>query len=288
MTSQPVTVICLCYNQEPFVREAVLSVLGQTYSNIQLLVVDDASTDNSVSVIQGLAAAYPQIQFLPLRRNHGNCKAFNHALRYATGQYIIDLAADDVLLPDRVSAGVSALEQAGDRFGVNFTDADWMAEDGSHLYRHSKRFPHHTVPRGDIYKDLISRFFICSPTMMFRRRVIDALGGYDEGLAYEDFDFWIRSSRYFHYCYTPEVLVRKRVVRNSMSQRQLSFLSPQLESTFRVCEKIMALNRNREEQRALARRIVYEARVCLRLLNFSLARRYVTLYQKNRSLRYHR
>jgi len=286
MALPPVTVICLCYNQERFVKAAILSVLGQTYSNIQLLVVDDASTDNSVSVIQDLVTAYPGIQFLPLQRNQGNCGAFNHALRHATGRYIIDLAADDILLPERVGAGVAALEEAGDRFGVNFTDADWMAEDGSHLYRHSTRFPHRTIPQGNIYKELISRFFICSPSMMFRRSVIDALGGYDEDLAYEDFDFWIRSSRYFYYCYTAEVLVKKRVVKNSMSQKQFSFFSPQLKSTFRVCEKIMSLNRNREEQKALDSRIRYEIRICLRLLNFSLAREYLKLYFKNRRLRY--
>lgn len=286
MAFPSVTVICLCHNQGPFVKEAILSVLGQTYPDIQLIVVDDASTDDSVPLIREMVALHPGIQFLPLPRNMGNCKAFNQALRYAQGQYMIDLAADDILLPDRVSKGVAALTRAGDLFGVHFTDADWIAEDGAHLYRHSKRFPHATIPEGNIYKGLISRFFICSPTMMFRRNVIDALGGYDEDLAYEDFDFWIRSSRNFHYCYTPEVLVKKRVVRHSMSQKQFLLFSPQLRSTFRVCEKIMVLNRNHEEQRALGKRILYEIKVCLRLLNFSLAAEYLGLYFKNSRLHY--
>jgi len=286
MSLPRVTVICLCYNQERFVAEAILSVLYQTHPDIQLLVVDDASTDNSAAVIQALVRLHPQINFLQRPENGGNCKSFNQALLRAEGEYIIDLAADDVLLPDRVSKGVAALTRAGDAYGVNFTDADWMAEDGTFLYRHSARFPHETIPQGDIYQDLIGRFFICSPSMMIKRSVLDALGGYDETLAYEDFDFWIRSSRIFEYCYTPEVLVKKRIVKNSMSHKQFTLRSPQLKSTFRVCQKILDLNESKAEQKALGGRILYEIKICLRLLHFSLALDYVKLYFKNVSLRY--
>lgn len=287
MTSPPrVTVICLCYNQERFVREAIFSVLNQTHPDIQLLVVDDASTDNSARVIKDCIASHPDIRFFPLSRNVGNCRAFNHALAHAGGDFIIDLAADDVLLPDRVTQGILALDGTDGSYGVHFTDAEWISEEGHLLYRHSDRFPHHTIPQGDIYRDLITRFFICSPSMMFRREVIASLGGYDETLRYEDFDFWIRSSRTFRYRYTPEVLVRKRVVRNSMSKRQFSLLSSQLESTFRVCEKIMLLNRSAAEQRALQKRIVYEMRVCLRLLHLPLFLKYAHLFMQNRRMKY--
>jgi len=288
MPSPRVTVICLCHNQGRFVREAIQSVLGQTYSNIQLLVVDAASTDNSVKVISECLAARPEIRFIALAENCGNCKAFNQALQQAEGEYIIDLAADDVLLPDRVRKGVMSLAQAGDPYGVNFCDADWISEEGGFKHRHSDRFPHNTIPEGDIYRDLIARFFICSPTMIFKRRVIESLGGYDESLSYEDFDFWIRSSRIFHYCYTPEVMVQKRIVEGSMSQKQFSIRSPQLRSTFRVCEKIMALNKSVAEQKALARRLLYETRVCMQLMHFPLVLKYAGLYLKNNSLRYER
>lgn len=281
MALPPVTVICLCYNQARFVEEAINSVLAQTYPHIQLVVVDDASTDDSVPVIRRLVALHPEIEFLSLTQNVGNCKAFNQALERAKGEYIIDLAADDILLPRRVARGVEALSSAHGACDVQFTDAEWVAEDGSHLYWHSDRFPHHTIPQGNIYKDLISRFFICSPTVMFRRDVIQSLGGYDENLAYEDFDFWIRSSRSFRYCYTPEMLVKKRVVKNSMSHKQFTLFNSQQRSTYRVCEKIMSLNRNLDEKNALARRILYEMRVCLRLLDFPLLVQYTILYLKN-------
>ncbi|MFZ6013653.1 MAG: glycosyl transferase, partial [Bacteroidota bacterium] len=102
-----------------------------------------------------------------------------------------------------------------------------------------------------------------------------------ESLYYEDFDFWIRSSRKYRYCYTPEILVKKRVVKDSMYHQQFRRLSPQLQSTLKVCEKILLLNRTGDERRALNKRIGYEIRVCLRLGAVSLALQYVKLFWRN-------
>ncbi|MBL7857901.1 MAG: glycosyltransferase [Cyclobacteriaceae bacterium] len=277
MTPPLVSVICLCHNHARFVREAIESVLLQTYPNIQLLVVDDASTDESVTVIQDLIAAYPSITFLSLRKNVGNCKAFNHGLALTTGAFIIDLAADDVLLPERIENGVQSFQEHSPDYGVHFSDAEWIDEAGQHVYNHSEKFPHHTIPQGDVYRHLIERYFICSPSMMFKREVMEYMGGYDETLAYEDFDFWIRSSRKFNYCYTPAILVKKRIVKDSLSERQFKHGSLQQESTYQVCKKIYKLNRTREEKRALQRRVYYEIGVNLRLYNPGLATRLFVL-----------
>lgn len=286
MSGPLVTVICLCHNQARFVGEALESVRNQTWPSVQLIVVDDASTDDSAAVIRECLAGLPSTTFLQLPQNVGNCTAFNKALAFAEGDYIIDFAADDILLPDRIRVGVEALTAAGDKFGVNFTDANWMDEEGRHLYTHSSRFPHETIPQGDIYVHLIRRFFICSPTVMFRTHVIRELGGYDESLAYEDFDFWMRSSRIFKYCYTPQVLVQKRVVSGSMSEKQFKRFSPQLRSTFRICEKILEMNRSRDEQAALSERIKYEMRVAARFLDAPLLAKYASLWMRNRRKHY--
>ena len=281
-----VSVICLCYNQGRFIAEAIRSVLNQTYPNIQLIIVDDASQDNSTEIIQRLREKHPSVETLLLKQNAGNCKAFNKGLRVAKGEFIIDLAADDILLPNRVAVGVRTLLAAGPMYGVHFSDADWISEKGEFLYHQSDRFPHQTIPTGNIYRDLISRFFICSPTMMYTREVMNRLGGYDEDLLYEDFDFWIRSSRNFLYAYSPEVLAKKRIVKKSLSEKQFQILSPQLKSTFRVCEKVLLLNRSVEEKIALRHRILYEMRVCLKLLHFTLLVEYLLLYFKNERMRY--
>ena len=280
--SSLVTVICLCYNHAKFVKEAIESVFNQTHSNIQLIVVDDASSDNSVEVIRQLVAKHTSIDFHPLQKNQGNCKAFNHGLAHAKGDYIIDLAADDVLLPARIETGVQKLQQVGKEYGVHFSDAELISETGDHLSWHSDRFPHKTIPQGDIYKELISRYFICPPTMMYTREAINDLTGYDESLTYEDFDFLIRSSRKFKYAYSPVPLVKKRITTHAMAKGQFKLFSKYSRSTLIVCEKILGLNKTQEEKKALTIRIFYELRLNLRLLNFGIVVKYFFLWLRNK------
>jgi GT2 family glycosyltransferase len=282
-TEAKVTVICLCYNHAPYVTESMQSVLDQTYKNYELLVVDDGSTDNSVTVIESFQKKHPQIKFIKQQKNLGICKAFNSAFKMSTGDFLIDLAADDILLPHRLESGVKTFEPLTKDVGVIFSDAEWIDERGQHLSFHSQKYPHQTIPQGDVYKDLIERYFICSPTMMFRREVLDALGGYDENLTYEDFDFWIRSSRIFQYHYVPEVLVKKRKLKNSLSEKQFKILNRHNYSTYRVCLKISSLNKTKDERDALARRLQYEMRQCIRVLDFSLAYKYFRLWAKGKS-----
>jgi glycosyltransferase involved in cell wall biosynthesis len=281
-----VSIICLCYNHARFVEEAIDSVWQQTYDNIELIVVDDASQDNSVAIIREKLRGRPDVIFIPLPENTGNCRAFNQGLARATGDYIIDLAADDVLLPERVAEGVKALQAHGMTYGLSFSDAAWIDDAGNLLHLHSQRFPHDKVPQGDVYLPLITRYFICSPSMMFTRLLIDSLGGYDESLSYEDFDLWMRGARAFRFCYTPQVLVRKRLVRGSMAKKQFTRKDRQRYSTYRVCEKILEMNRTRAEQRALQQRIGYEMKQCLKVLDVRLVLRYMGLRRRNGGRQY--
>jgi glycosyltransferase involved in cell wall biosynthesis len=285
LTTRPiVSVICLCYNQERFVRDAIYSVLSQTYTAIELIVLDDASTDNSREIIESIVNVEERssIQFIALKENIGNCKAFNMGLKVAKGEFIIDLAADDILLPTRIQEGVDLLIKLGDSYGVTFSDAEYISEEGKHLNFHSENFPHQTIPQGDIYRDVIQRYFICAPTMMFKRAVIETLGGYDEELFYEDFDFWVRSSRSFKYGYSDQVLVKKRIVRQSKSQTQYKFGSTQMRSTFIICKKILNMNKDREEMRALNVRVNYELRQSILTGNFKLGMDYLVLLKEIR------
>lgn len=277
-----VSVICLCYNHARFVNEAIASVRRQTHPGVQLVVVDDASTDNSVQVIEQSILDYPEITFLSLSQNLGICRAFNKGFASSAGSFVIDLAADDVLMPNRVETGLNAFGSLGSDYGVHFADAELIDEAGNRIGYHSDRFPHDSIPQGDIYKDLISRYFINSPTMMMRRSVLERLGGYDESLAYEDFDFWMRSSREWKFGYTAEPLVKKRMLKSSMSRDQFRKKSAQLVSTFRVCEKILQLNRTIDETKALSKRIWYEMKRAALLQEWGLALDYFKLLLRNR------
>jgi glycosyltransferase involved in cell wall biosynthesis len=268
------------------VTKSLQSVLDQTYKNYELIVVDDGSTDDSQAVISKFVKHHPHIIFIPQQYNGGICKAFNTAYKISTGNFIVDLAADDTLLPDRLLRGITSFNKLNDEYGVIFSDADWVDADGKHLYRHSEKFPHDTVPQGNVYVALIERYFICSPTMMFRRSVMEKLGGYDESLTYEDFDFWIRSSRHFKYYYDPDVLVEKRKLKDSLSGKQFKIWNIHNASTYRVCVKVLDLNKTIEENNALRRRILYEIRQCVKTLDFRLALKYVLLLNKVRGSRF--
>jgi glycosyltransferase involved in cell wall biosynthesis len=281
METRPlVSVVCLCYNQQDFVIEAIQSVIHQTYSPIEIIVVDDASSDNSARIINEFCSVHPSIRFLDLKINVGNCKAFNQALMLANGKFVIDLAADDILLPERVEEGVNLLLRQGDAYGVHFSDAEYIDANGKHLGLHSDSVSDENVPQGDVYEELISRYFVCAPTVMCRKLVMDALGGYDESLAFEDFDFWIRSSRLYKYCYSNAILVKKRILTRSKSQLQYKWRSPQMRSIFIVCTKIFNMNKSLPEMQALKKRIYYEMRKAAVTGNIRLVFDYFTLLKK--------
>ncbi len=274
-----VSVICLCYNHARFIVEALDSVLAQTYVPVELIIVDDASSDGSAAVIQKWLESHPGILFIQQPVNLGNCRAFNLGLKRATGKYIIDLAGDDRLTPHRVERGVAVMESQSD-VGVQFSDAELIDENGKPLGFHSDRFPHHTIPQGKIFRDILARYFINSPTMMMRKSLLDALGGYDESLAYEDFDFWVRSSPLTNYAYLPEPIVQRRVLSSSMGKRQYARESAQQMSTLTICRKALALCREEADHAALRKRINYELRQALRFGRLKLAWNYLRLRQE--------
>ena len=274
MQAPLVSVICLCYNHARFVEEAIQSVLAQTYTNIQIIVVDDASTDNSVEVIRTVLSqsGRTDIQFLPLSQNIGNCRAFNQGLMLAKGEYIIDLATDDYMMQERIARQVEFFLSLDETYGVVFSDAVYVDEQGKLLYNHFEELQRkrlvYTIPRDDVFRDILTTYFIPSPTMMTRKKVFDALKGYDEELVYEDFDFWVRSSRSYKYNYTDERLTVVRKSARSMSTGWYKVGDRQLHSTYLVCRKAQKLVRTQAETNALITRVRYELRQSVFSENF--------------------
>lgn len=259
-----VSVICLSYNHERFVAEAIHSVINQTYKNIEIIVVDDASSDSSQIEIQKLMAEFPSIQFLPIAKNVGNCRAFNFGFALSIGDFIIDFATDDIMMPDRITKQINKFQSLSQDFGVVFTDATYVNEDRIFLRQHFEYLFRKQllteVPQGDVYTKVLSRYFIASPTMMVRRTVLEKLSGYDENLAYEDFDFWVRSARLFKFSFLNESLTKIRKSGSSMSTGWYRVGDKQLHSTYLVCKKVQKLNRNTEENDSLVTRVRYEIR----------------------------
>lgn len=150
-----------------------------------------------------------------------------------------------------------------------YSDAEYISDDGQHLYLHSQKYT--AAPDGNVFADVLRRYFICPPTMLMRREVLEDLQGYDEALAYEDFDFWVRSARKYQYAYLPQVTTQRRVHQHSLSSGWYQKGNRLLASTVQVCEKAARLIQTPEEREALAVRLKYEARHAYLSGNFTEA-----------------
>lgn len=276
-----VSVICTCYNQEAYVETALQSVIDQTYPNVELLVIDNASTDGSASRIRAFVARHPAVRFIEHSTNVGLCRAFNLGMYQTRGTYMIDLAADDVLLPNRITRQVDAFARLPEDYAVVFSNAQYIDEAGGlsnyHFPVDEQGHSLRRIPSGRIFRQVLASYFICTPTMLMRRSVLEQLGGYDESLSYEDFDFWVRSARDFRYAYLDEVLTHKRRLATSFSMQVIRPDNKLLESTLAVCYKAFDRCQTSDEYGALAARIRTFIRKCFYAEQFELARRFGVL-----------
>ncbi len=277
-----VTVICLCFNHSAFVEAAIDSVTKQTYPFIELIIVDDCSTDNSVEIIQQLISKNTTLRFIGNRVNLGNCTSFNQALKIANGKYIIDLAADDILLPNKIEVQVAAFEELDATYGLVFSNGYYIDINGKFLHNHYKvdRFEKSLiiVPEGDVFTRLFQGHFICSPTVMFKKDILIELGGYDQRLSYEDFDIWMRIARKYKFYYLDKITVGKRIVPGSLSSQFYNLKQNKLlESTLIISVKAQQLCKNLNEKKALSQFISYHFKLAFFTNNLELCKKFYSV-----------
>jgi glycosyltransferase involved in cell wall biosynthesis len=281
-----VTIICLCYDHETFVIETLNSVINQSYNNIELIIVDDFSTDNSRQVIKNWLINFPEIKFITNEKNLGNTKSFNKALNLAKGDYIIDLAADDVLLPNCVYFQLEKFEKSNfSNLGVVYGNAELITENGSFdsyyfAVDNTKKVIEKRVI-GNIYINVLSGGnSLCSVSAMIKKEVLEDLNGFDENLYYEDLDFWIRASRKYNFDFVDAVLVQKRTVGNSLGSlfhlksdraKKINY------STYLILKKALKLNKTKAENKALLKRIHFEIVLNYNARNFGLLVKFMFL-----------
>lgn len=193
-----VSVIMPAYNARTYLRQAILSVLEQDYPNVELIVVDDGSTDGTDQE----AERYGERVHLLRQKNRGPAAARNLGIRHAKGALIAFLDADDVWLPGKLSAQVAQLLQHPDVGLVYGGFVRWESNaDGSFDPPPPAAVIDPAVPLVDthsgwIYNELLFDNIVHIITAMVRREVVEELGGLDEHLPTgEDYDFWLRLSR---------------------------------------------------------------------------------------------
>lgn len=218
-----VSVIVPCYNHARFLIECLESIRNQTYSNYELIIIDDASSDNSVELIeQWIAAQRLSCRFVKHEINQGICKSLNHGLSHATGKYICCIASDDVMMPDRLAHQVAIMEALPEKVGVLYGNAYIINERGdiqteTVIERAIRDRGLLCIPEGNIYRILWNGNFVQACTTMVRRQCYEKIGNYDESLFYEDYDMWLRISREFDFAYNPHIVGKYRIVATSIT-----------------------------------------------------------------------
>jgi glycosyltransferase involved in cell wall biosynthesis len=277
------SIIITCFNHANFIKESIQSAIDQSIEEKEIFVTDNGSQDNSLEQILQFQKSNPEIQFVFKTSPENYCKTFNEAFHKSKGQFIIDLSGDDILDSNFAEKSIALLEKQEKDFGVSFSNTEKIDEKGKSFAYH---FPINSdtklaikpPPSGDIYKDLLERYIISAPSMLTKRQVLLDLGAYDEDLNYEDFDFWIRSSRKWKYIYLDEPLVK---VRSHQSNFGKAFSNKRqndlMWSTFKVCLKAKYLNKTEEENSALHKRCSYHLRNSVFTEHFRLAKKYYAL-----------
>jgi len=173
-----VTVGIPTYNYAHYLPEAIESVLAQTYANVEIIVLDDASTDNTKEI----AVKYP-VKYIRHEKNWGLAATRNTGLKVGEGDWFMFLDADDKIDKDLISLSLQyANAKKADIVGV------WQKEFGD------TDFVHYFHPEPTHQDFIMGNKINCSS--MFSRKVYETIGGYDERLtAYEDWQFWLRATK---------------------------------------------------------------------------------------------
>jgi len=213
-----VSVVMAVYNAKPFLKAAIESVLAQTYSEWELLLVDDGSTDESTIITLDYAAEYPhRIKYLSHagRANRGVSATRNLGALHARGEYIVILDADDVCEPNRLEAQVAFLDGHPE---IGLVGSHYFEIDGRGNARPGILLPcSHTEICWHL---LFNTPFIHSSVAFRRIEVLERVGGYDESIAYaHDYEYWVRITELVRVANLTLELIRYRVHDASLSTR---------------------------------------------------------------------
>jgi len=202
-----ITVIIPVYNGEKTIRETIESVLNQTYSNFELLVINDESTDSTLDLLASIQD--PRLKVFSYI-NAGVSASRNRGLSHASGEFIAFLDADDLWTPDKLEAQVKALQQ-NPQAAVAYSWFDYIDESGQFL-RNGCR----TTTSGDLDQEfLISQFFNISSSLI-RTQALLEVGNFDESLTHgEDWDLFLRLAARYHFVAIPSVQISYRLSANS-------------------------------------------------------------------------
>lgn len=181
-----VSIIISCYNHQNYIKQCIESVIRQTYSNIELIVIDDGSTDNSAQILEQLSFEYGF--YFEKQSNTGLTRTLNKLLKKAKGKYIAPIGSDDMLMLDKTEKQVQFMEQQPE-LAVLGGNMVIMNENG--VLEEKQRFSaYHEEEFRSVF--LNPKRIPMAPTVLIRADILQEVGGYSTECNLEDLDLWLK------------------------------------------------------------------------------------------------
>ena len=181
-----VSVVVVCYNHEKYINECIDSIMHQSYTNIEVLVFDNGSTDNSPFILKELQAKY---KFkLYFQENTGVPRALNKSIKMVKGKYVSPMSTDDFWPLNRIEIGVKFMENCEKKIAVCGGNAVTVDEN-SNIFRKQTFMPYHEFCFDNVFLDDKN---IPALTALIRRKVLIEVGGYDESFVGEASQMWLK------------------------------------------------------------------------------------------------
>jgi glycosyltransferase involved in cell wall biosynthesis len=233
-TAPTVSVVIPTYNAASLLPEAVESVLAQTYRDLEIVVVDDGSTDRTPQVMADYGDPVRYIR----KENEGSASARNRGIRAARGEYIAFLDADDRWRPTKLEKQMRA-HRADPSLAWSYTGADLVDADTGAI--RARKTQLRTRHEGDVLRNLILGSFVTPSATVVQRRVFDEVGTFDESSLHrisEDWDLWLRIAAHYPIRFIDEPLVENR--QHTDRKTKTMDLDAALESRMAIIDKAVA------------------------------------------------
>ncbi len=232
-----VSFVVTCYNYARYLSQAIDSLLGQSFPELEVIAIDDASTDNSAHVL----ARYddePRVRAVVHERNRGHISSYNEGLALARGEYLGVLAADDFASSRDAVARQVALFEAHPTVGCVYSSYEMVDGDGRATEIAQPWQEDYVAPGLDEFRRLVWLNYIPHSGTLVRRACHEALGWYDERLPHSgDWDLWLRVATRYDVAYVAEPLYAYRVHDANMSHSKITPAQA-------MDELLLALDRN--------------------------------------------
>lgn len=215
-TTRPlVSIIVPAYNSAGHIYETIASVLTQTMEDLEVLIVDDASTDETPSIVRSFSKRDERVILLVQSENRGVAAARNRALSMARGRYVAYLDSDDLWMPEKLERQIAFLCEIGE--GACFTSYETVEEDGTH-----RNFVH--VPGRIGYRQFLKNTVTCSHTLLFDTEIVDrSLLVMPDIRKGQDFATWLQVMKAGHDLFgLDEVLAKYRKSPGSLSSNKFA------------------------------------------------------------------